>query len=84
MAHTKQSAARAIKRDFAQCIARGNHLASANDEPEPGDLSEADLEAIDAAFAARKDADCASFGQRQADRAQAEELQRMPGQGYLA
>jgi hypothetical protein len=35
MAHTKQSAARAVKRDFAQCIATGNSLAAANDEPEP-------------------------------------------------
>jgi hypothetical protein len=49
-----------------------------------GDLSEADLAELDRQYEIRKDADCASFGQRQADRAQAEELQRMPLGGYLA
>jgi hypothetical protein len=36
---------------------KGNHLAASNDEPEPGDLSEADLIEIDRQYAVRKDAD---------------------------
>jgi hypothetical protein len=56
-----------------------------SDEPasNDGDLTEAELLEIDRSFEARKDADCASFGQHSADRAQAVELARQPNQGFI-
>jgi len=84
MAHTQKSAARAIKRDFTQCLARGNHRVAQNDEPEPGNLTEADLLAIDRAYEAAKDERCADFGQREADRATALEIARDPMGGFAS
>jgi len=80
MTHLKRCgpirAARNAKRTALVEI-QGEEIA-AND----GDLSEQDLLEIDRSFAARKDAD--PFRTVEADRAQAAELDRMPGQGYLA
>jgi hypothetical protein len=56
---------------------------NSDDAANEGDLSEADLLEIDRSFEARKDADCASFGQHSADRAQAVELARQPNQGFI-
>ena len=82
MAHTKQSAARAVKRDFAQCIARGNHRVAQNDEPEPGDLDEAALAEIDRQYGIRQAAD--PLRQAECDRAQSLELARDPLGGYCS
>jgi len=35
-------------------VARGNHLVAQNDEPEPGDLTEADLAEIDLQYGRQK------------------------------
>ena len=56
--------------------------AAANDES--GDLSEADLLAIDRAYEAAKDERCADFGQREADRATALEIARDPMGGFAS
>lgn len=57
-------------------VASGNHLAAQNDEREPGDLSEADLAAIDREFGIDKDSGV--IAQREADRAAVLES-RAPG-----
>ena len=52
----------------------------------PGEpmFSDEQLMASDKGRQQEKDADCVSFGQRAADRAQAAELQRLPLGGYLS
>lgn len=75
--------------DAFKATAHTEKLHSANDE---GDLTEAECDALaeslrlagDRGGQQRKDADCKVFGRISADKAQSEELRRMPGMGYLA
>lgn len=65
-----------------RCIrASGNHLAAQNDEPELGDLTEADLIEIDRAYEADKRS--GALQRSEMDRAVREQQQAYFGRGWL-